>query len=155
MREIRFRGKRVDNGEWVYGVPLNAKEICNNVTDKGYMIILNEKYSPLEQINYLHDQEGFSHLEDSAPKVIPETVGQYIDKKDKFGIELYEGDVIKSSDNVGPIVYGKPEDMTINCDEYSVDYLGFYLDVPETDLEDRAYCELWEKIGNIHDKKGS
>lgn len=70
MREIKFRGKRIDNGEWVQGYFLVAAGMP-------FISAFGER-SPI--------------------LVIPETVGQYTGLKDKNGKEIYEGDVVGFND---------------------------------------------------------
>jgi uncharacterized phage protein (TIGR01671 family) len=67
MREIKFRGKRIDNGQWVYGYYLVAAGMP--------FISVFGKREPIP--------------------VIPDTVGQYTGLKDKKGKEIYEGDIIE------------------------------------------------------------
>ncbi len=90
MREIIFRGKRIDNGEWVYGyyylgTPPNAK--------------------PEHMIT-----TGIYNW-----KVDPETVGQYTGRKDKKNAEIYEDDKMQESfdgikiERFGPIAWNYDE----------------------------------------------
>lgn len=67
MREIKFRGKRIDNGEWVYG-----SYHCTN-TD-GYL-----RYFILPEKDWKYNFEY---------EVDPETIGQYTGLKDKKCLEL-------------------------------------------------------------------
>lgn len=98
MRIIKFRGKRIDNGEWVYGMPYSFKKFFPlqiPMYGKPYILMFNPKWDLEAQFNYLKDPVAFSHLADSIWKVIPESVGQYIGKRDKRNIEVYDEDIIK------------------------------------------------------------
>lgn len=65
MREIKFRAKRLDNGEWIYG-DLHL-------------------HSPFPHI---HSTRG-----DKA-KIDTDTIGQFTELKDKDSKDIYEGDIV-------------------------------------------------------------
>ncbi len=75
MREILFRGKRVDNGEWVEGF-----YAC--VLDTHY--IITGRFDSL--INGIINSEAY-HVDFS-------TVGRFTGLTDKLGTKIFEGDVI-------------------------------------------------------------
>lgn len=122
MREILFRGKRVDNGEWVYGM------LCNVFKDGELELELAIQVSDV--------------FEMFAYPVIPETVGQYTGLDDKNGVKIFEGDVLHDS---GHMLNGVVEYYT-ECGGW------WYWDKDRfgTSLEFDDFDEL-AVIGNIYD----
>ena len=121
MCEILFRGKRVDNGEWVEGFPY--------ITHGGE-----------HQIRY-YDSE--SNIENCSHTVIPDTLGRFTGLTDCNGTKIFEGDVVKFKyfdDWIGKIEYDSDSALfTVIFADGDDDYFG------------RVSCGDCEVIGNIYD----
>lgn len=125
MREILFRGKRVDNGEWVTGYYVKAVHhwhkhgihedwiICGAAANGGWFAVHNRC------------------------AVDPETVGQFTGLTDKNGKKIFEGDILKAiaGNPVGEPIVAK---VVPNLNDYELMW----------DIEHSYELEI---IGNIHD----
>lgn len=124
MREILFRGKRVENGEWIYW------DRYGRITDiNGEPIRVEINTSALRP---------YAFYVNELPVIREETVGEYTGLTDKNGKKIFEGDIVKNSRDVGLLYYKeKNSAFTVKGWEY-----GYWLWHDKDDIE---------VIGNIHD----
>jgi uncharacterized phage protein (TIGR01671 family) len=133
MREIKFRGKRIDNGEWVYGnYFIDERDI-----EDGFI------WRDISQIQQRYG-DHYQYYD-----VDPSTVGQYTGLKDKHGKEIYEGDIMGFHAYgyyyIGVVQYSNAgAAFGVKCETASETETWPYLDVAINNH--RAV-----KIGNIHD----
>ncbi|MCH5210427.1 MAG: hypothetical protein J1F01_05620 [Oscillospiraceae bacterium] len=125
-RERLFRGKRVDNGEWVEGASINKQ---TDIHGKKHV------YVGLPAVYKMyHHQETVEWVE-----VIPETVGEYTGSPDKSGNKIFEDDIVRDTFN-GEILFIK----------YLSEYMRF-VPVRKGIIFRIISNSRMEVIGNIHD----
>ena len=136
MREILFRGKRKDNGEWVEG------DLFNNYDKRKFIgELVVDDYTGFTCDQY---EVGIGIVE-----VIPETICQFIGLVDKNGKKIFEGDIIcihnEYTGDMNPFnaVVGYIKGAFVSWGECSYGYTPFYSwNVP---------LVWWEVVGNIYD----
>lgn len=131
MREITFRGKTVDRDKWVYGSLIALDNDCC------FIVPRIDRASTLSKLDLMR-------LEMEA--VSPGSIGQYTGVKDKNGVRVFEGDIVRTQ--FGRLV--RIEYRTLEG------FVGFDMTAIEWKHERPFSSTAWrseniEVVGNIHD----
>lgn len=130
MREILFRGKREDNGEWIVG-----------------NLFVPDKENTPTQICIGTNVVRITY------DILPETVGQYTGLTDRNGKKIFEGDIVLFEDE-SPSNYEYHDCTEMRCGAIEYGDNCFYItDRIAVEMEDLIYDGKLdvEIVGNIHD----
>lgn len=120
-REILFRAKRKDNGEWVEGY--YCKTRIGNDEKPSDVIFVPFKVSRNEEWGWM--------------KVDPDTICRYTGFTDKNGKEIWENDILRghgNDDDLAKVVFGEFNVIDVETHEKVDRVIGWHTKVIETDV---------------------
>ena len=138
MREILFKAKRLDNGEWFEGVPVDVTPLVCFASDKAEqeVVMVRAGFADWGM------PRGMEYT-----KVDPSTVSQYTGLTDKNGKKVFVGDIVRCS-------RGCPHEV-VWVQEHGGTFIG---GMPAVYLSGLTPGYAWtgaeEVIGSIHDGEG-
>ena len=149
MREILFRGKRIDNGEWVYG------DLIHGVGWKEGRLYILPLVKNLASLGGCDPLDGYN--------VIPDTIGQFTGLTDKHEVWIFEGDKVAhniATQNNYNVANNKFFVITFKGGAFcltALDYVGSDDSITIRDAmvqgKQKGLTLELEVIGNIHDNQ--
>ena len=147
MREIIFRGKHIDGYGWETGDLIHNGDDRFTMTFIGGIAVSHDTHT--DEISF--DGHWLAEVD-------PATVGQYTGLKDRNGVRIFEGDIIKThyantskADFIEQVVFHNG----CFCGMYERDKMKMWAPLPDgikhLPQDKSVYMEWCEVIGNIHD----
>ena len=168
MREHKYRGKRVDTGEWVYGSLLegssgvfviekntNIDDFLPDYNDVGIGCGIEDRNitNRYEAARYGFE-EGVSQTHELLPnfiEVIPESVGEFVGLQDKNKKDIYEDDIVKQGLETSKDGWFGPRIVEFSDGAWMGGGIRIFVEQDRWVYQGDVSNNGWEVIGNIYE----